>query len=221
MKFTSADYDAITRAVERAEEKTTAELVVVIRPYSGNYRDVAYLFGAGAAWLMLIFILFSSWTIEPYTIPLEIIPFFLVPALLLMATPLRRWLTSARRRRRQVKAAARDAFFNEGVWNTRAHTGVLIYLSALERRVEVLAERDVRALVPVAEWNAFVESIRRVWSKNATASALAGEIDEFGALLGRYLPATADNPNEIPNRPRGRHRGQKRKESGRSEVAAR
>ncbi|MBD0325577.1 MAG: hypothetical protein ICV68_04060, partial [Pyrinomonadaceae bacterium] len=130
MKLTNADYDSITRAVEQAEEKTTAELVVVIRPFSGSYRDAAYLFGAGVAWLTLIFILFSTWEIEPYTIPLEIIPFFLVPALIFMVTPLRRWLTTNGRRRRQVQTAARDAFFTEGVARTRAHTGVLIYLSA-------------------------------------------------------------------------------------------
>ncbi len=221
MKFTDADYDSITRAVEQAEEQTTVELVVVIRHASGNYRDVAYLFGAGAAWLTLIFILFSSWEIEPYTIPLEIIPFFLVPALLFMVTPLRRWLTSERRRRRQVRAAARDAFFTEGVANTREHTGVLIYLSALERRVEVIADSGVKARVPTAELSAVVEDIRQVWMKNATASAMVGEIKKFGDLLGRYLPATTDNPNEIPNRPRTERRPKRRKERNESEVAAR
>ena len=38
MKFTDDDYDSITLAVEQAEEKTTAGLIVVIRPYSGNYK---------------------------------------------------------------------------------------------------------------------------------------------------------------------------------------
>jgi putative membrane protein len=221
MRLTDADYDSITHAVEQAEEKTTAELVVVIRPFSGSYRDVAYLFGAGVAWLVLIFILFSSWEIEPYTIPLEIIPFFLIPALLFLVTPLRRWLTSSRRRKRQVQAAARDAFFTEGVARTRAHTGVLIYLSALERSVEVLTDSGVRASVPLAEWNAFVEGIQQVWMKSAPASALIVEINRLGDVLGRYLPATADNPNEIPNRPRGERRQKKRKETKRSEVAAR
>lgn len=221
MKFTDDDYDSITLAVEQAEEKTTAELVVVIRPYSGTYRDVAYLFGAGVTWLMLIFILVSPWEIEPYTIPLEIIPFFLVPALLCMVTPLRRWLTTARRRKRQVQAAARDAFFAEGVGGTRAHTGVLIYLSALERRVEVLADTGVQAGVPVAEWDAFVQSIKQVWRAQAPVSALRARLDALGDLLGRYLPATDDNPNEIPNRPRVKRREKKRKEKKLSEVSAR
>ena len=221
MKFTDDDYDSITRAVEQAEEKTTAELVVVIRPFSGNYRDAAYLFGACVVWLVLIFILVSPWEIEPYTIPLEIIPFFLVPVLLFMVTPLRRWLTSARRRKRQVQAAARDAFFAEGVGNTRAHTGVLIYLSVLERRVEVLADTGVKERVPLAEWNAVVKDIRQVWKKKSPASALVVEINKLGDLLGQYMPATTDNPNEIPNRPRGQRGEKKRKGIKPSEVAAR
>lgn len=221
MKFTDDDYDSITLAVEQAEEKTSAELVVVIRPFSGNYRDVAYLFGAAVTWLVLIFILVSSWEIEPYTIPLEIIPFFLVPALLCMVTPLRRWLTTTRRRQRQVREAARDAYFAEGVGNTRARTGVLIYLSALERRVEVLADAGVTSSVPAAELEAFIQSSKQVWRSPAPVKALRARLDALGELLARYLPATGDNTNEIPNRPRVQRRGQPRKEKKASEVVAR
>jgi putative membrane protein len=221
MKFTDDDYDAITRAVEQAEEKTTAELVVVIHPFSGSYRDIAYLFGAGVTWLVLIFILFSSWEIEPYTIPLEILPFFFVPALLCLVTPLRRWLTTARRRKRQVQAAARDAFFSEGVGNTRAHTGVLIYLSALERTVEVLADTGVLRTVPAAEWNDFLQDIGRVWTTREPAAALTLEISKLSDILGRYLPTTGDNPNEIPDRPRTKRRAGKRRKSKAGEVVAR
>jgi putative membrane protein len=221
MKFTADDYDSITRAVEGAEEKTSAELVVVVRPFSGSYRDAAYLFGAIVVWLVLIFILVSTWEIEPYTIPLEIIPFFLVPVLLFMVTPLRRWLTTRRRRARQVQAAARDAFFTEGVHHTRAHTGVLIYLSALERRVEVLADTEVQALVPAAVWNDFVGDIREVWKRKAPARGLVVELEKLGDLLGRYLPATTDNPNEIPNRPRGERHRRQRAERKPDEVATR
>jgi putative membrane protein len=221
MKLTDDDYDAITSAVERAEEKTSAELVVVVRPFSGNYRDAAYLFGATVVWLVLIFILVSTWEIEPYTIPLEIIPFFLVSVLLFMVTPLRRWLTTRKRRARQAQAAARDAFFAEGVGNTRAHTGVLIYLSALERRAEVIADTEVQARVPVAEWNDFVRDVRQVWKRKEPARAVVEEIDKLGELLGRYLPVTTDNPNEIPNRPRGEHRRSKRVQRKPDEVATR
>ncbi|HEY0386334.1 MAG TPA: hypothetical protein VGC64_10000 [Pyrinomonadaceae bacterium] len=209
MRFTDDDYDAITRAVEQAEEKTTAELVIVIRPFSGSYLDIAYLCGAAVSWLVLIFILVSSWEIEPYTIPLEIIPFFLVPALLCRVTPLRRWLTTARRRKRQVQAAARDAFFAEGVARTRAHTGVLVYLSALEGRVEVLADTGVSDRVPAAEWSALVDEVHQVWKTKAPARTLIREIGRLGDALGRYLPATTDNPNEIPNRPRVARRSKK------------
>ncbi|MBD0326300.1 MAG: hypothetical protein ICV68_07710 [Pyrinomonadaceae bacterium] len=84
----------------------------------------------------------------------------------------------------------------------------------------MLADSGVRASVPLAEWNAFVEDIRQVWNKNAPTSALVVEINKLADLLGRYLPATADNPNEIPNRPRAK-RKQKRKEKKQNEVAAR
>lgn len=220
MRFTEEDYEAITRAVEQAEERTTAELVVVIRPYSGSYMDVAYLFGMAVTWLVLIFIIVSPWEIEPYTIPLEIIPFFLVPALICTVTPLRRWLTTAKRRRRQAQAAARDAFFAEEVGSTRAHTGVLIYLSALERRTEVLADTAVVEGVPAAEWGDFKRNIHHLWREREPARALVREITKCGELLGQYLPATTDNPDEIPNRPRVTDRKRRTGRAKASEVAA-
>lgn len=220
MKFTEEDYEAITRAVEQLEEQTAAELVVVIRPFSGDYRDVAYLFGVVVVWLVLIFILVSSWEIEPYTIPLEIIPFFVVPALLCSVTPVRRWLTSARRRRQQVQASARDAFFAEGVGRTRARTGLLVYLSDLERRAEVLADEGVLESVPAAEMDAFIRDLKRIWGEREPVAALTQEINRFGERLARYLPATTDNPNEIPDRPRVKREWRKRPERRSMKVKA-
>ncbi len=202
MKFTEADYHSITRMVEEAERKTTAELVVVIRPRSGNYRDVDYLFGAVLAFASLLVILFSPWIIDPNTIPLEIVIIFALAAWICSKTPLRRWLTTRRRREREVKRAAAEAFVDEGVMNTRARTGMLVYLSALERQIEVMADTGIMTGVPPAELNALLFEIKQVPKAKSSAATLLDKIREAGEVLARHMPATHDNPDEIPNRPR-------------------
>lgn len=202
MKFTDSYYEAITNSIATAEEKTTAEFVVVIHPYSGNYRDVAYLIGAFIAWLTLIFILFSEQSFTDYVIPIELPIVFAITAYLASFTPLRRWFTSAKRRRQQVSIAAITAFYKEEVSHTRARTGVLIYYSALERNIEILADTGVLAAIPSPEWEKLLAQLLEKEKVAQPAQEIQGIITSLGDFLAKYLPATEDNPDELPNRPR-------------------
>ena len=201
-QFSGAYFDSLTDRVTEAERTTSAEIVVVIRPCSGNYRDVDCLFGAAVAWLALLFIVFTPWPVHAYLVPFEVAFLFVVSAWLCSRTGLRRWLTTRRRRWRQVRTAATAAFVEEGVTHTRARTGVLLYWSFLERHVEVVADVGIHAAVPPAEWNAFLFQVRRIGTTAASASVLLDDLRALGQLLTRHLPASEDNPDELPNRPR-------------------
>jgi uncharacterized membrane protein len=200
--FTDAYYDSLGDGVAEAEHQTDADIVVVIRSCSGNYRDVDYLAGAAAAWVGLLVILFAPWTVHVYAVPVEVVLLFALGAWLCPHVGLRRLLTTRHRRRWQVRTAALAAFVQEGVMLTRARTGVLLYYSHLERHVAVLADIGVRAAVPPAEWNALLFRLQRIEQTHAPASALLEEIRALGELLARHLPASPDNPHELPNRPR-------------------
>ena len=86
--------------------------------------------------------------------------------------------------------------------NTRARTGVLIYVSDLERRVEVIADKGVESCVSPEDWGAFLTDIKKVEEARAPAPMLVESINKLGDILGRCLPATEDNPDEITNQPR-------------------
>ena len=51
-------------------------------------------------------------------------------------------------------------FYEAGIANTNAEMGVLIYLSLLERRLELIADRGVLKAVPSREWNQRVAELR-------------------------------------------------------------
>ena len=147
-RFTEEFFDEVTTAVEEAEEKTSAELVVVIHPRSGIYRDVDLGCGAVLAFVGLAFIVYNPWTVHsPIWFPLEVALLFAIGYLGCSVCPwLRRRFTPIQRRTEQVRQAAQAIFVEESVSHTRERTGVLIYLSRLERQVVVLADLGVKIM---------------------------------------------------------------------------
>lgn len=202
--FSQDYFDRVTEAVEEAETKTSAEVVVAIHPQSGSYRDVDYLFGALVGLLGLIFIVFNPWTVHPPALlPLETAALFAIGALGCSVCPaLRRLLTTSKRRAQQTEATAQKLFCEEGVANTRARTGVLIYLSLLEREVAVMADVGVTDGVEPEAWSRMLFELKKIGPASDSAAALLEGIRRLGDVLGDHLPAGEDNPDEIPNRPR-------------------
>ncbi len=205
-RFTEDFFDDVTTAVEEAEEKTSAELVVAIHPSSGNYRDIDFACGAVFAFAGLVFIVFNPWTVHsPIWFPLEVALLFAFGYLGCSVCPwLRRRLTTVARRIEQVKQTAQAIFVEENVSHTRERTGVLIYLSRLERQVVVLADLGVTGAVPAEEWGECVQQLKAIPGAEDVSEAMLRGIASLGTMLSGHLPPGEDNPDEIPNRPRRR-----------------
>jgi len=203
-RFQENDFDNVTRAVEVAEAKTAAEIVVAVHPQSGRYRDVDFLFGGLAALAGLVFIVFNPWTVHPPPLlPVEMVVLFAIGALGCSGCPpLRRLLTTRNRRQRQLREAAATMFVEEGVANTRARTGVLVYLSLFEQQVEVLADVGITNHVPPEAWSRCLFALKKIGTAPDAARALVDGIRQLGDVLSEDLPAGEDNPDELPNRPR-------------------
>jgi putative membrane protein len=92
-------------------------------------------------------------------------------------------------------------FYEAGIANTNAEMGVLIYLSLLERRLELIADRGVLKAVPSREWNQRVAELSEVGRQPDPENFLKA-LRNLGALLAQHLPATGENPNELPDMPR-------------------
>jgi putative membrane protein len=86
------------------------------------------------------------------------------------------------------------------VANTEGETGLLIYLSLLERHIEVLADRGVLLAVPPLEWNQIVGEVRA--KHDATPETLVHLIRALTPLLERCLPFREGDRDELANAPR-------------------
>jgi len=89
------------------------------------------------------------------------------------------------------------------VVETRERTGILLYVSLLEHRVEVLADRGIHERVEPGTWDGVVA---RVLDGIRTGRAEAGLVDAIthcGELLAQHFPVQPDDSDELPNRLRG------------------
>jgi putative membrane protein len=199
--WTDADRGLIREAVRAVEAKSRAEIVVAVRPRSDSYNRGPLLFGVVVAWTFLGFQLFSDF----YEFPLDAI--FLEPAMIGAAAAFlaasipgfTRILASPKKRRVSVERAARATFQERGVGLTRERTGVLLYVSLLEREAFVVADKGITDMVPPEVWNRAVTRVVALAATSRDAAGLAQAIEVLAEPLSAELPARADDLDELPD----------------------
>lgn len=192
---------SVAAAVRAAEAKTAAEFVVALRHASGSYRDADYLAGFVAAIVLLCALLFLPQEFTTDFWPVALVAAFLAGAgLAAIVPPLRRLLTRDSRRRSQVRAAARAAFYDLGVGRTRARTGVLVFLSLFEKTVEIVPDDGLRLASAGEAGTKAIATLQASVAAN-DVGAFCHALESLGAAMGEFLPHSADDVDELPDTP--------------------
>jgi len=201
-RFDDVAREALTSCVREIETTTDAELVLIVCSRSGSYRHADYLFGSVFAFATLLFLLFSPFDFHQYWVAIDVGLLFLLGVYLSSrSNSIRRLFTNKKFRRDAVRLGAAAKFYEAGIANTTAEMGVLIYLSVLERRLELIADRGVLKSVPALEWNQVLFELHQAGRKPEPPTLLK-VLRDLGGLLSKHLPATGENPNELPDEPR-------------------
>ncbi len=199
--FDEAAFAAVEEAVRLAEERTSGEIVPMLVNRSDAYPGVraagaaALAFGAGAVVLSLD-IAHALW------LPPVQLAVFALGAWLLGWRHLLRHLVPPSIRAERVDRAARLAFLEHGITETRDRTGILIYVSLLEHRVEVLADRGIQAHVPDGTWDGVVGTILDGIRARRAEHGLIEAVGRCGDILAERFPPRPDDEDELSNRPR-------------------
>lgn len=195
--FSDAAKARAAEAVKRIEAQTSAEIVITVRQQSGHYRGTEIAIAAAGAFLVLNLLLFLPQSFAVEFMPLDVAIGFVVALVIAKQSHvLRRIATRARTRAERVELAAKGAFFDFGVSRTTGRTGILVYVSILERTVSVVADLAVQdaGLAPVLES-----------SRGAMAAAVASRdfpafierLEALGPALSTPLPRSEDDVNEL------------------------
>jgi putative membrane protein len=74
---------------------------------------------------------------------------------------------------------------DEEVFDTRDRTGILLFVSLFEHRIEVVGDAGINAKVEPEEWAEVVDQIRRGVRSGDLAGGMVEAIGTCGALLHR------------------------------------
>jgi putative membrane protein len=206
--LTAEEQEQIKLAVQRAEQQTNAEIVPMIVPRSGFYRDAQHWTGLVLALTVLTVLL----TLETLWLPWgwhASNAAWLVMATILAYTvgnrvgtlrPMIHLFTSRERMQHKVRLRAEQGFARHAVSRTRERTGVLILVSVLERQIYVLPDRPLAQQVPLERWSQVVRVAVERLKRQDIAGGLCEGIEQCGRLLADVCPARpGDNPDELPN----------------------
>lgn len=97
----------------------------------------------------------------------------------------------------QVLQRAQVEFHNKNLSATSGHTGVLIFISILERCVVVLADKHVSEKLPKETWKQVVQNLSSDLKRRDLAKGLIRAVEDVSKLVTPLFPAHNDNPNEL------------------------
>lgn len=208
--LSAPDLERIRVAVGAAEKRTAGEIVPFVVRQSGDYdvstwraASVGALLAAaatlglsslydgwGLSWL------YSSWTVEAATILGGVVGALVgeyVPAA-------RRMLAGPGLLAETVHRRAAQAFLDEEVFTTRDRTGILLFVSLFEHRIEVVGDTGINDKVETAEWVAVVDLVRAGIVRGDLAGGLVAAVDLCGDLLHRRgVGIRHDDTDELPD----------------------
>ncbi len=183
-------------AAKEIESHSSAEIVIAVRGHSRSYLHIDLGLAMAAAVVTLAVLLFGSWPVQTLFLLLDPL---LIGLLVFVASTSLSWpkyhLSRQHSLHHAVKQAAALTFLQRGIHNTRGRTGVLIYISILERWCEVVADSGIALSVPEEEWQDHCTALG-----NAVATSPAHFIQSLAALgivLKDHLPIEDDDSNEL------------------------
>ena len=217
--LSEADHLRVTEAVAKAERASDGEIVTIVAPRSDAYHDVGLHYAV--LLMLLVPILFAvvpqSWidwavgTVLGWNYELsrrfvmtymfaKMTGAFLVAWLLFKWMPLRMALTPASTKTRRVRRRAVELFRAGTEKRTKGRTGILLYLSLLERRAEIVADEAIHSQVDADVWGEAMAVLIDEVKAGRTGEGMARAVEKIGEVLAKCLPPTLDNPNELPDR---------------------
>ncbi|MFT3693203.1 MAG: hypothetical protein QM831_08680 [Kofleriaceae bacterium] len=189
---------AFARAIRTIEDASAVEVVVALRRSSGPYRVVNALVGTLVAFAALATMLFSEHAFGLASILVDPFVVGIAAAFLVELLPaVRRLLTPAAKRHANVVRAARAAFVERGVHATTGRSGVLVFISWLERDVVLVPDLGLAARLPDGAIEAAQAGLTAKFGEGG--AAVGNELAKLADQMAIAMPHQEDDVNELPD----------------------
>jgi putative membrane protein len=197
--ISQSDKTRVAVAIRAAEAQTAGEIFCIIARHSSDYRLVPIAWAAAIALLApLPLIYLTSWPAA--VIYLWQLVAFMVAALALSHPKVRFHIVPRRAKHDRAHGEAMRQFFAQGLDKTEHRTGVLIFASAAERYVEIVADAGINEKVAPQVWDQAINELTVAIKAGRPADGFVAAIEQCGAVLAAHFPPGALKRDELPNR---------------------
>jgi putative membrane protein len=108
-----------------------------------------------------------------------------------------RMLTPGADQMRQVDLRAQIEFYELEMSRTQGRTGILLFVSLLEHRAVVLADRSIAEKLDAKVWQELVDLMIQGVKGGDLAAGMVQAIQRCGELLSPHFPIADDDENEL------------------------
>lgn len=212
IKLSSSDLEEIKKCVKNAESKTNGEIALALIAESDSYSFWELLSSTYFAAVVFICLLpFANeikaiyekflWNVNDWVLP----AFYgiatlvtIVIAFFIMNIPFfDRLIIPHGIQKKNVTARAFRHFAESGVYETIDHSGILIFVSYLEREVRIIADSGIAKKIPQDLWNIIADDLADGIKNGKTKEGFISAINKCASLLEEHFPAKEENPNEL------------------------
>ncbi len=198
--FTEAEKQRIAATISGVEKKTSGEVVAMVVDSSDTYPEARMLAGLSIGGLIALVItdLFLADSLG-YFLPLLLGGATLVGGLAKFCPPLLRLFIPETRKESRVAERALRTFYEKELHTTRDNTGVLFFISLLEHKVWILADRGIYLKISQETLQAYANEVATGIRQGQACDALCREIEAVGGILASHFPVKTDDTNELSN----------------------
>ncbi|MAW07694.1 MAG: hypothetical protein CME61_05370 [Halobacteriovoraceae bacterium] len=197
MKILNKDVNEIRKAVLQAERHTSGEIVPVILKKSDEYLYAHYL-------LALIFSIMGLLIVENIDINVidnvtAVIILSLIGFFLPYIRSIKKILLTKKEVQEEVNQKALQMFYEQGLQNTKDGTGILIYISILEKKAVILADKGINQKVTPDYWDCEIAKLISFIKSKKMTKGVCEIISDIGGKLSEHFPIESDDKNELKN----------------------
>lgn len=196
------EHQAVLERIKSIEARTRGEVLIAIAQQSDRYSSASWRGGMSISLLIsvLVWIAVPSihalvlLAVQSAMLVLFIGGFYWLPFL-------KRPFLSSSEVGEEIWQRAFEVFFRGGLHHTQDRTGVLIYLSLLERRIVILGDQAVHQKMGNQGWDEAVSAMVLHLKGGNLSLALNEGLAKLGTILEVHFPRAPGekNPNELPD----------------------
>jgi putative membrane protein len=98
-----------------------------------------------------------------------------------------------------ARRRASEQFLSQNLHTTAGRTGVLIFVSEAEQRVEIIADSGIDGRVPEGTWQTIVDEFTREIGAGRPVDGFVQAIRKIGKHLAEHFPPGSIDRNELPD----------------------